>query len=186
MSIKNEIRKSWKHPELPEEFSKKGELDFRPKKQYRISLPVYILSMSSLILIFSLVLIFSKITFSKSNENRPQEKIEFGSLDPMDLNIKTHEVSKVYIKNQSYYNVRGNFTLWFNNLKFEKASIDYSKINITEYIANIDPVVICVQNEEYDMYFTDKDYLVVCYEQKYIMYDLEKADVLLKIFVSNF
>lgn len=188
MDIKKRIRESWQHPELPNTCTKKDELEFRTKKNIKISLRTYIYSLASLVLIFSLTFafVFENNYKQDNNGSIQNQKIEFGSLDPNDLSIKTSELSKININHKSYFNVRGNFTLWFNSLKVSKADIDYNKININDYIANLKPVNICVSNENYAFYFTEKDYLVVCYEQIYIMYELENADKLLQSFVSSF
>ena len=188
MNLKKKIRNSWTNPELPNVCLKKDELEFSCKKRISISLRTYLLSLSSLIIIFSLAFILVKFEFGNKsvNEQPTSEKIEFGHLDPMALNIPLKELNKVNINNKSYYNVRGNFTLWFNSLRIEKAKVDYSKVDLSSLIKDIKPVNICISNEEYQLFLTKDDYLIVFYNQIYIMYDLKNADILLESFVSSF
>jgi hypothetical protein len=100
--------------------------------------------------------------------------------------MKPNELNKIQINNISYYNVRGNFAIWFNSLKIEKANVDYNSIQLDTYIKDVKPVKLGVVNDEYYMFFTKKDYLIVCYNDKYIMYNLNHADILLENFVSSF
>ena len=186
MNIKKKIQNSWHNPELPEICSKKEQLDFSNKKRIAISIRTYVLSVASVILVFSLTFFFVKYDFKKNSIPPQVEKIEFGSLDPLQLNIAPRELSKININNRSYYNVRGNFSLWVNSLNAKKAKVDYSKINLNDYIKDIKPVNICVMNEEYLLFFTKEDYLIILYNDIYIMYDLENANILLENFVSSF
>ena len=188
MNLKKKIRSSWNHPELPNTCLKKDELEFSKKKRFSISLRTYVFSLSSLIIVFSLTFILVKFEFKKTNNETPPtaDKIEFGYLDPLELNIPFKELNKVNIDNKSYYNVRGNFTLWFNSLEMNKAKVDYSKVDLGSLIKDIKPVNICISNEEYTLFFTKEDYLIVLYNQIYIMYDLKDADILLESFVSSF
>lgn len=186
MNIKKKIQNSWLNPELPDVCLKKDQLDFSKRKRISISVRAYVLSISCLILVFSLTFFLVKFDFKKNDDNPQTEKIEFGSLDPLQLNIAAKELSKININNRSYYNVRGNFSLWFNSLNAKKAKVDYSKIELNDYIKDIKPVTICVANEEYLLFFTQADYLIVLYNDIYIMYDLENANILLDNFVSSF
>ena len=127
-----------------------------------------------------------KFKNDRNNDVPPINKIEFGTLDPFDLNISVKNLNKVHINNKSYYNVRGNFTLWFNNLDIEKSKVDYSTIDLKSYINGVKPVNICIENEEYNLFFTKEDYLIVFYNNIYIMYDLKQADILLESFISSF
>ena len=184
MTTKNKIRNSWINPELPNECLKKEQLEFSKRKRITISIRTYAFSIASLLLIFSLTFFFVKYDYKNSNNEKP--KIEFGSLDPFELNVATKELSKININNKSYYNVRGNFSIWFNSLNAHKAKIDYSNIDLNYYIQDVNPVNICVSNEEYLLFFTKKDYLIILFNDIYIMYNLENADILLESFVSSF
>lgn len=185
MNIKKKIRSSWNDPALPDTFLKKDELEFKNKKHFRISVATYILSMVSLFVVFGGVLLFGKFDV-KNEDSVPPVQIEFGTLNPLQLSMKPNELNKIQINNVSYYNVRGNFAIWFNSLKIEKANVDYNTIQLDTYIKDVKPVKLGVVNDEYYMFFTKKDYLIVCYNDKYIMYNLNHADILLENFVSSF
>ena len=187
MNLKNKIRSSWKNQNLPSQFLKKNELEFKNKKTFRISIPAYAISLASLILVFVSVLIFTKWNLTKNELNeQPTINIEFGTLNPLELSIKANEINKININNVSYYNVRGNFSLWFNSLDMKKSKVDYSTIDLKTYIEDVEPIKVGIANDEYTMFFTKKDYLIVCYSDKYIMYDLPGADILLESFSSSF
>ncbi len=187
MNIKNKIRSSWHNPKLPNDFLKKNELEFTKTKSFRISFPAYFISIASLIIAFVSIFVYANFKFKKNDLNEtPIVNIDFGTLNPIELSIKANEVNKIHIKNVSYYNVRGNFALWFNNLDIKKSKVDYNTINLKTFVDGINPVRLGIANDEYTLFFTKHNYLVVCYSDKYIMYDLPNADLLLESFSSSF
>lgn len=189
MSLKNKIAKSWKHPELDAECSKKDQMEFSQRKRRFISIPVYVTSLASVILVCCLVVFVSLKTNDKQKvSNGPTvENVsyhsDFGLMSYTAPQLNAQYVMKVTETEQAIN--KNTFVQWFNNLNLHNASVDYSQIDYVRYIGNSQCIKVLYNNDTYYIYFTMNYSVLINCNQMYVIYDLENAPAKISSFLNN-
>ena len=197
MKIKKLIKESWKNPIENKEFTKKDFMTFKPKATKNISLKLYLGTVLSLCFVFALTIFAfaQKPIIENSQSSNPtierlpkpnsQFDISFGIIDPTKPTLEAKHISQLEFRRYDFLESRNEFAAWFNSLNLVKANVSYKAINLDNYVANLQPVKITQLNDSYSIYFTDQNYLIICYKDYFIFYDLVNADILLEQFFQK-
>lgn len=197
MKINKLIKESWKNPIENKEFTKKDFMTFKPQTTKNISLKLYLGTVLSLCFVFALTIFaFAQkpITENSQSSNPTIERlpkpnsqfdISFGIIDPAKPTLEAKHISQLEFRRYDFLESRNEFAAWFNSLNLVKANVSYKAIKLDNYVANLQPVKITQLNDSYSIYFTDQNYLIICYKDYFIFYDLVNADILLEQFFQK-
>lgn len=190
MNIKKQLNNSWQNHELPTTAKYKDEMEFKPKKQYKVSLPFYFASLATVLILCAIAIPVSIYLSRPTNKG-----IDFLS---QSVEAKYNPDFGIVSYNEPYFNInylgnvrygvneidKGSFGRWINSLNFELSKKTYTEDQLNLAIANAHKVTALYGNDYYELYFTAQDLLIIGCNNLYYVYDLQLADLLFEDFIS--
>ena len=196
MNIKKQLKNSWQHHTLPTEAKYKSAMSFNEKKRIRISLPFYLASLATVVVIALILIPLSvMITARTMQKNNATPDFLAQSVD-----AKYNPSFGIVSYNKPYFNSNYTSTVkygvfvidtvkfcyWINNLSFRLIDKTYESDNeLFDVIANAASVSLLYGNDRYDLYFTDCNYLIIACNNLYYTYDLQNANLLFEQFINT-
>lgn len=191
MNIKKQLNNSWHHHELASTAKYKDEMEFKSKKQHRVSLPFYFASLAT-VLILCAIAIPVTMYLTKASYN---SRTDFLS---QSVEAKYNPDFGIVSYNEPYFNInylgnvrygvneidKGIFGRWINsqNIELSKKTFPEDQLNLA--IANAHKLTVLYGNDYYELYFTAQDLLIIGCNNLYYVYDLPLADLLFEDFIS--
>ena len=111
--------------------------------------------------------------------------ISFGNIDADHPKLTNEHLSQLEFADYDLLSLSKNFCDWFNSLNLSRANVSYKSIILNEYIANLQPIRLTQLNDKYSIYFSEQNFVIICYKDYFIFYDLLNADKLLEHFFQN-